>query len=123
MDGYDYVTGTEAGDLPAFSSNNVAGRADATIYTVAITLMPDKVVTIDWKPENGAWETILGPYQCDLECPETVRIGFTAGTGTATAFHEIRNLEITAAIPEPGSILLMLGALILVAGGRPRKAA
>jgi len=113
-DGYEYITGT--GSLDDFATGSAQSRDDAVIHTVRITLTPDKVLTIEWKPETSTeWETLIGPFACELECPEWIKIGYTGGTGGATAFHEIRNLEIAAAIPEPGSLALLLcGVALLV---------
>ncbi len=118
-DGYEYITGTES--LANFATASAQSRDDAVIHTVRITLTPDKVLTIEWKPETSTeWETLIGPFACELECPEWIKIGYTGGTGGVTAYHEIRNLEVSAAIPEPGSLALLLCGVALL-GMRERR--
>lgn len=109
MQGYEYITGTDT--LAAFSTKT-SDRENATIHTVRVTLPTDKMVHVEWHDGDGEWATLIGPYECDLTCPEMVKFGFTAGTGNSSMVQEIRNLSVTN-IPEPGSVLL----LSLAAGG------
>jgi len=120
-EGYAYIGGTESLD-PFSTSGATTTRASATTYTARVTISPSAAIQVDWRPENGEWETL---FDCDCPAgtlPEELMIGFTAGTGFARSTHEIRNLSVTA-IPEPGPpafVLLFVGALVV--GHRRRQA-
>lgn len=108
-EGYAYLTGTAA-NVATFATSNATSRGDATIYTTEITFTPEQTLTVRWMPGGDEWITLIDHYDFSEELlfPENVRIGFTSGTGTHHAFHEIRNLEVTAAIiPEISSLLLV----------------
>ncbi|AQQ72396.1 hypothetical protein SMSP2_02780 [Limihaloglobus sulfuriphilus] len=110
-DGYEYVTGTDT--LEDFATSSANSRDDAVIHTVKITITTDKELTIEWKPENDEWATLIDAYQCTLDCPDQVKFGYTAGTGSATANHEIRNLSVTA-VPEPATaIIFAIGGMLI----------
>jgi hypothetical protein len=110
-DGYEYVTGTNT--LTGFSTPGAASRPTDDIHTVRITITTDKLLTVEWKLINQDWQTLIDAYQCDLECPAEVKFGYTAGTGSSKANHEIRNLSVTA-VPEPATaVIFVLGGFIL----------
>jgi len=90
--GYEYITG--AYSLPVFSTGGAASRTAATVYSVEIIISTEKKVTIKWKPSGGSWTTLIDQYQCTLTCPDYVKFGYTASTGTYYSYHEIRNFEI-----------------------------
>lgn len=97
-EGYEYQTGT--GSLTNFSTSLAASRDDATVHRVRISMTSQQVVRVEWRPEGGGWSTLIPDYACTLNCPEEVKFGFTAGTGSTTAHFEVRHLEVIA-IPEP----------------------
>lgn len=90
--GYEYVTG--AYGLPVFSTAGAASRASATVYSVEIIISTDKKVTIKWKPAGDSWSTLIDQYECTLTCPDYIRFGYTASTGSYYSYHEIRNFEV-----------------------------
>jgi len=103
-DGYAYITG--ATNLSAFSTQTTT-RDSATVHTVRITIPTDKKISIEWEVAGtDEWTTLVDEYQCSLLCPDEVKFGFTAGTGSVSSNQEIRNLSVTS-VPEPASILLM----------------
>ncbi|MCC5840237.1 MAG: hypothetical protein JJT96_08940 [Opitutales bacterium] len=107
--GYDYITGT--GSLDAFSKAAATERGQATIHTVRLTLSPSQEITVEWQRAGDLdWIVLIDQFQCDLVCPESVRLGFTAGTGQVSAHQEIRNLEV-AAIPEPRKAAFAMAVL------------
>jgi hypothetical protein len=111
MDGYQYITGVT--NLDAFSSQTT-NRDDAVVHTVRITIPTNKELSIEWKAEGvEEWTTLIDKYLCDLICPDEVKFGFTAGTGSVKSNQEIRNLSVTS-IPEPASVLMM--STVLAAG-------
>lgn len=104
-DGYEYITGT--GSLDGFASPSTTSRTNATIHSVQITIQTDKKISIDWKTEDDeAWTTLIDEYQCSLDCPDEVMVGFTGGTGSTSANQEIRNLTVSG-IPEPAVLTLV----------------
>jgi len=106
--GYAYITGTDS--LEAFAKPSATSRDQATIHTVRITIPTDRKVSVEWKVEGEEWDTLIDQYDCNLTCPEEIRFGFTAGTGSFSANQEIRNLSVTN-IPEPASVLLISSVL------------
>lgn len=96
--GYEYVTGVE--DLPDFATASADSRDDAVVHSVRLTITTDKHVTIEWKPAGGSWSTLLDSYACTLTCPDNVKFGYAASTGSVTSNQEIRNLELTPDSPE-----------------------
>lgn len=109
--GYEYITGT--GSLNTFSTPSASSRDAATIHTIRITIPTDRRVSVEWMAEGEEWETLIDQFECSLTCPEEIRFGFTAGTGSSYANQEVRNLSVTN-IPEPASIYLI--STVLVAG-------
>jgi len=101
--GYEYVTGVY--DLPVFSKGSVTSRTSATVYSVRLTISTERKVTIEWKPAGGSWSTLLNEYECTLTCPEYVKFGYTASTGSVFSYQEIRNLEV-APLEDPTLIEL-----------------
>lgn len=47
---------------------------------------------------NGPFTQVLGPYTMPSPPPPTLKIGFAGSTGSATNYHEIRNLSITSLV-------------------------
>jgi hypothetical protein len=122
-DGYAWLTGTNS--LANFARNNQPNRPDGTnntpnsVHSVRVTIATNKEITVEWTKPDGTWETLINGYRATgLTEPEHVKVGFTGGTGGATAFHEIRNFQVrnAQAIPEPGSISLALGVAVVAAG-------
>jgi MSHA biogenesis protein MshQ len=123
-DGYEYITGVN--NLPKFSTPQATSRVAATVHAVRITIPTSKKITIEWKPEIDAdYTTLLDEFQCSLDCPENIKIGFTSGTGWYSAYHEIRNLEVrdASSVPEPGVLGLGLVVGLAAVVWRWRRAA
>jgi Bacterial lectin len=114
--GYQYLTGT--GSLDSFSTTYTNNRDLATVHNVRITIPTDETITVQWKEDGIAeWTTLIDAYGTGIDLPDTLRFGFTAGTGSAYSFQEIRNFEVTSAgslenIPEPST--LIMSTLILI---------
>ncbi len=113
--GYEYITGT--GSLNTFSTPSAASRDDASIHTIRITIPTDRRVSVEWRAEGSEqWDTLIDEYACTLTCPEEIRFGFTAGTGSSYSNQEIRNLSVSSVetIPEPSSVMMV--SVVLAAG-------
>lgn len=94
-DGYEYTAGTTS--LAAFSFPAATQRPEVGIHSARITIRPNHTMTIEWKPDvsQADWVLLLD-FTCTLTCPEYVKFGFTAGTGAAKNYHEIRDLQVTS---------------------------
>jgi hypothetical protein len=93
--GYAYITGTTS--LTGLSWPGVTSRAGATVHTVRITIPADKKISIEWKVAGTeSWTTLIDEYACSLSCPDLIKIGFTAGTGSTHSTQEVRNLTVTS---------------------------
>jgi MSHA biogenesis protein MshQ len=114
-EGYEYITTT--GTLNQFSTAQAASRSDATIHSVRVTFLPTKQISVTIDDE-----TRIDNFQCTLNCPIDIRVGFTAGTGSVTANQEIRNFSVFSAIPEPSSCTLLAAILGLGCCMRRREA-
>ncbi len=132
---YAYLAGTDS--LDNFATHNVDTRPDETAArTVRITIPTDMSITVEWMQGEGDWETLIETH-ANVTFPDEIKFGYTAGTGRATAFHEIRNLSVSSAtsvvpqigvrslssnvfsVPEPTTlVLLLLGGLGFMAHRR-----
>lgn len=108
-EGYAYIGGTET--LSPFSTVGAnTTRNDATVRTARITITSSAAIQVEWREENGSWESLLICACPDGNLPEELMIGFTAGTGAARSTHEIRNLSVSA-IPEPQTAILFVASV------------
>lgn len=107
MDGYEFITNTD--ELNDFTTGNAGSRKDATVHNTRITITPDKKMSVEWQVEGDTgYTSLIDEYQCTLNCPSNVMFGFTAGTESLSANHEIRNISVSEVIPEPASVLMVL---------------
>ncbi len=126
--GYAYLAGTES-HAPGFFGNTVArtrSSAPADYRRVLMTLeqvadghLEITVAMVSGKG-NDAVKYIdklnIGKRQSPL--PESIKFGFAASTGSATAVHEIRDLSIStfSPIPEPvapGLLTAVIGVVLI----------
>jgi len=91
--GYGYIMGSAA--LESFHTQNKTSRGDVVLHSARIAISPEKTVSVAWTDKNGAWQKLIWE-NVDLQCPESVLIGFTAGTGGSRANQEVRNLKIAS---------------------------
>jgi hypothetical protein len=124
--GYEYIAGVTPAD--EFSTAKVSSRSNASIHSVRIIIPDEDSLTVQMKKLGDAqYTTVIDSIDPDIELPEHVRFGFTAGTGGAYSIQEIRNLQVTslsalAPIPEPSVALLSISAVLITLLRRNRCA-
>ena len=88
---YAYLGGS--GTLATSIDMPGVGSRPTTINTVQILLTATNQLTVTLQQGAVAAQTVL---QLDLSSsirPETLKLGFTSGTGGANNYHEVRNVE------------------------------
>jgi hypothetical protein len=103
---------------------------------ISVLLTNSSGVTTTVINNYDAYNSLVSFYDGAANLPQTMNLGFSAGTGSLYDYHEIRNLSISsiddipaAATPEPAAATLALcGAGFIFAGSfwgrrRRRKAA
>jgi fibronectin-binding autotransporter adhesin len=89
--GYAYLGGS--GTLLSSIDTPGVGTRPITVNTVQILLTATNQLTVTLQQGGVTPQTVL---QMDLSAytrPETLKLGFTAGTGGLNNFHEVRNIE------------------------------
>lgn len=110
--GYEYIAG--ATPAVSFSTPNVRSRAEAAIHSVRIIIPDEDRLTVQMKKHGDAdYITLIDSIDPNIDLPENVRVGFTAGTGGAYSIQEIRNFQVSSvpslsAVPEPSVALLSI---------------
>lgn len=104
--GYDFVASTGDGTNPALTAQlDFPGSPTRPLQTGAdyrhaeILLTPTNQLTV-WL-QAGAGSALTQVLQADLSGylrPETIKFGFTAGTGGANEIHELRNLTVATLV-------------------------
>ena len=107
-DNYPYLTHVQVSQAPFNFNIDVPGPtrttdpSDSRYRKVEITLKPrtPEGFFIDMAIITGGTPTtthqILQDFEYTTAAPDAFRLGFSAGTGGSTNFHEIRNLAVTA---------------------------
>jgi PKD repeat protein len=66
--------------------------------TGRITTVPDAdgmTVSVEMSWDNGnSWETVIDDYEYNETPPDTLKFGFSAGTGSATNFHAVNSVDV-----------------------------
>ena len=89
--GYTYLGGS--GTLATSIDTPSVGTRPTTINTVQVLLTATNQLTVTLQQGGVTPQTVL---QMDLSAytrPETLKLGFTSGTGGSTNYHEVRNIE------------------------------
>jgi autotransporter-associated beta strand protein len=101
--GYEYIAGTQFNGAPAlsdqmdFPSATTRPSTDAEYRRVAITLSPGNQLSVSI--QFGLTNAPQSIYIADLSGytrPETLKFGFTSGTGAAMSYHELRNFSLSS---------------------------
>nr|WP_246506578.1 Ig-like domain-containing protein [Kistimonas asteriae] len=84
-----------------FQSYDVSGQGGidgSGFRKVDVELTPDQQLTVKMSWDNGAtWSTVIDSYDLagqGFNLPDNLKLGFTGGTGGATAEHVIDNVEV-----------------------------
>jgi uncharacterized repeat protein (TIGR01451 family) len=107
-DNYPYLTHVQVSQAPFNFNIDVPGPtrttdpSDSRYRKVEITLKPrtpegffiDMVIITGGTPTTT--HQILQDFEYTTAAPDAFRLGFSAGTGGSTNFHEVRNLVVTA---------------------------
>lgn len=99
--GYDYIDSTVSTLAPYsldFASNTSRPDQSTQYRKVRITLDSNDLLTVEVQfGENGLWVTLFSQDITSLGIrPDQLRLGYSASTGDATEYYEIRNLTVTA---------------------------
>ncbi|MBI5839628.1 MAG: Ig-like domain repeat protein [Chloroflexi bacterium] len=88
--GFQYLTQASA----AIATTDRAGK-----HTVRITITPGQLITVEMSTGSG-FTTYVNQFDISSQTlPPTLKMGFSASTGSSTNIHEIRNLLVTGAAP------------------------
>lgn len=100
--GYEYISGTEFNGAPPlvdqldFPSATSRPTAASEYRRIAITLSPGNQLSVGIQFGTNAPQNL---YIADLSGytrPETLKFGFTSGTGGAMSYHELRNFSLSS---------------------------
>ncbi len=101
-DGYEYIAGTGFGGTPPldseldFPSATSRPTAAADYRKVSITLSPGNQLSVQVQFGSGDPQEIYIADLSEFTRPETLKFGFTAGTGAAASYHELRNFSLSS---------------------------
>ncbi len=89
--GYAYLGGS--GTLATSIDTPGVGSRPVVYNQVQVLLNATNQLTVTLQQGGTSPQTILQMDLSAYERPETLKLGFTAGTGGSTNYHEIRNIE------------------------------
>lgn len=89
--GYEFLGGS--GTLA--TSIDTAARL-ATPNKVDVYLSPTNQLTVSLTQPNSTSQTVLSLDLSGYDRPDTLKMGFSSGTGGSTNYHEVRNINLTA---------------------------
>ena len=124
QDGYEYITGSDVSGYGSLDFRNVLTRPDQTgddYRGFRLIISTEKYITLDMKfGADSEYVTIIDQFPYTEEMPDTLKLGFTAGTGGSTNFHEIRTLIVAdqffGSVPEPAGMVWIGGFLMIYLG-------
>ncbi len=94
--GYDYLGGT--GSLPTSIDSPGASTRPTGINTIQLLLSPTNQLTVTLQQDGSPSQTVLSMDLSGYTRPDTLKFGFSSGTGGSTNYHEIRNLNVTTLV-------------------------
>ena len=94
--GYDYLGGT--GALSTSIDTPAAGARPAAQNSIQMLLSPTNQLTVTLQQGSSAAQTVLSMDLSGYARPETLKFGFSSGTGGQTNYHEVRNLNVTTLV-------------------------
>jgi autotransporter-associated beta strand protein len=69
-----------------------------TNYTVQILLSPTNQLTVTLQQGGTSPQTVLQMDLSGYARPDTLKLGFSSGSGSATNIHEVRNVQLTTVV-------------------------
>lgn len=105
LDGYDFIAATGDGTNAAltqqldFIGGTRPNQTGADYRHAEILITPTNQLTV-WLQfgTSGALTKVLEADLSGYLRPETLKFGFTSGTGASTGFHELRNLTVATLV-------------------------
>jgi fibronectin-binding autotransporter adhesin len=94
--GYDYLGGTTS--LATSIDTPSAITRPAGTNSIQLLLSPTNQLTVTLQQGGSAAQTVLSMDLSGYARPETLKFGFSSGTGASTNFHEVRNLNVTTLV-------------------------
>lgn len=94
--GYDYLGGT--GSLPISIDAPGATTRPLQLNKVQILISPTNQLTLTLQQGGATAQTLLSLDLSGFARPETLKYGFSSGTGAQTNIHEVRNLNVTTLV-------------------------
>jgi autotransporter-associated beta strand protein len=95
--GYDYLGGTST-SLPVSIDSPGVGTRPTTFNQVQLLISPTNQLTLTLQQGGSSPQTVLSLDLSGYARPDTLKYGFSSGTGGQTNYHEIRNLNVTTLV-------------------------
>ncbi len=94
--GYDYLGGTNSLGT-SIDTPNVGTRPTST-NLVQILISPTNQLTVSLQQGAESAQTVLSLDLSGYARPDTLKYGFSSGTGALTNYHEVRNLNVSTLV-------------------------
>lgn len=94
--GYDYLGGT--GSLPISIDSPGGTTRPGQLNKVQILISPTNQLTLTLQQGGATAQTLLSLDLSGFARPDTLKYGFSSGTGALTNIHEVRNLNVTTLV-------------------------
>jgi autotransporter-associated beta strand protein len=94
--GYEYLGGT--GTLTTSIDTPSVGTRPVVFNQVQMLLSPTNQLTVTLQQGGSSPQTVLALDLSGYARPDTLKYGFSSGTGSLTNYHEVRNLNVTTLV-------------------------
>ena len=94
--GYDYLGGTTS--LSTSIDTPSVGTRPTQQNTIQLLLSPTNQLTVTLQQGGTSAQTVLSMDLSGYARPDTLKFGFSSGTGGSTNYHEVRNLNVTTLV-------------------------
>ncbi len=94
--GYEYLGGT--GSLATSIDTPGVSTRPTTQNLVQILISPTNQLTVSLQQGGSSAQTVLSLDLSGYARPDTLKYGFSSGTGASTNNHEVRNLNVTTLV-------------------------
>jgi len=97
--GYDYLGGTASLTSSSGSIDTPSvGSRPTTFNQVQLLISPTNQLTVTLQQGGTSAQTVLSLDLSGYARPDTLKYGFSSGTGDLTNYHEVRNLNVTTLV-------------------------